>query len=458
MPNALATFALILWPLAAAFAFRALPMGRAIVFCVLVAYLFLPPPPAGFDFPLLPPLDKDTIPNLVLVAFVLIASRGRIAWWPTSRMARLLVVAFVLSPLTTVLTNPDPAFYGRVGLPGLRLREAFALCLQQALFITPFLLARHYLSREGDQRDILWALFIAGLAYSLPMLVEIRLSPQLNNWIYGYYQANFSQTIRFGGYRPVVFLYHGIWVAFFAMTAALAAVALARGETRGRRQIAFAALYLLAVLILSKSTGAIIYALALVPLIAFLSRRLQLAAAVVLAALALGYPALKRADLVPQDRMVAAAEILDAERANSLRFRFDQEDILLDRADERPLFGWGSWGRNHILDPVTGSIRTITDGRWIIVIGTFGWFGFLAEFGLLTLPIFLLWWRALRTGEPPGPWIGPMTLMLAVNAVDLIPNATITPITWLLAGATLGYAERFVPRRHTVIAPLRPVL
>ena len=31
---------------------------------------------------------------------------------------------------------------------------------------------------------------------------------------------------------------------------------------------------------------------------------------------------------------------------------------------------------------------SITDGRWIITIGQFGLFGFVAEFGLLILPVF----------------------------------------------------------------------
>jgi hypothetical protein len=34
-----------------------------------------------------------------------------------------------------------------------------------------------------------------------------------------------------------------------------------------------------------------------------------------------------------------------------------------------------------------------------------------------------------------------MSLLLAFNVVDLLPNATLTPLTWLLSGALLGYAE-----------------
>jgi hypothetical protein len=39
-----------------------------------------------------------------------------------------------------------------------------------------------------------------------------------------------------------------------------------------------------------------------------------------------------------------------------------------------------------------------------------------------------------------------LCLLLAINAVDLIPNATLTPLTWLIAGALTGYSERLRER------------
>ena len=454
MPNAIAFLALLSWPVVAGAIFAALPVGRALVASLLAAYLLLPPPPAVFDFPLLPPLSKESIPTIVAILYCLLRARAPIRWLPETTIGRVLVAVFVLSPFMTVLTNQDPVFYGEVSLPALRFREAVSICIQQALFVAPMLLARHFLAEEEDQRHILVALMVAGLAYSLPALVEVRLSPQLNAWIYGYYQHSFAQAIRFGGYRPLVFLYHGLWLAFLLLTTAFAALTLMRAERSRAMVYGGAGIYLLVVLFLCKSTGAILYAAALLPLVLILGRRWQLHAACAMAFLALAYPILKGADLVPVDTMLTLANDIDPDRAASLRFRFDNEDILLDRAYERPVFGWGSWGRNHLLDPVTGAIVTVTDGRWIIVIGVFGWLGFLAEFGLLTLPVFLMWWRGLRGDAAAlSPYAGAIALLLAVNVVDLIPNATITPVTFLLAGALLGYAERYrapAPARRAV--------
>jgi hypothetical protein len=58
-----------------------------------------------------------------------------------------------------------------------------------------------------------------------------------------------------------------------------------------------------------------------------------------------------------------------------------------------------------------------------------------------------------------------VALILAVNVFDLIPNATITPLTWMFAGAVLGLAEQarsLAPRAAAPaaprLAPIRTVL
>ncbi|WP_255564095.1 hypothetical protein [Mameliella sp. CS4] len=103
----------------------------------------------------------------------------------------------------------------------------------------------------------------------------------------------------------------------------------------------------------------------------------------------------------------------------------------------------------------------MTDGLWIIAIGTYGWVGFLAQFGLLLWPLVLIW-RATPTQRPDtvSPFVGPLSLMLAINVADMIPNATLTPLTWLIAGALAGYAERLQEitpkaRQAASAAPLR---
>ncbi len=441
MPNLIAYAALAAWPIVALVLFRWLPTGRALIASILVAYLLLPPAPAGFSLPLLT-LDKDTLPVITAAVICLFLMREDRSILPRSPVVNLLLLAFVLGPVVTVMTNREPVFHGIVGLPGLGLSDMIGGIMQQILLLVPFLLARHFLTSATDLRDLLWALVIGGLVYSLPMLVEVRLSPQMNIWVYGYFQHLFEQMTRGDGYRPIVFLYHGLWVAFFVMTSVLAAVALLRAEAgRLRFGLFAAALYLFVVLLLCKSMASIFYAVAFAPVILLFAPRFQLHIALLLAVIALAYPMAKGSGQIPAERLLTAIETVSSERSNSLAVRFSNEDVLLARAEQKPLFGWGMWGRNHILDPVSGTIMTITDGRWIIVIGVFGWFGFLAEFGLLALPVLMLWRYRNQLGEG-ALYIAPAAVILGVNMLDLIPNATLTPLTWLFAGALLAQAER----------------
>ncbi|MCP4821482.1 MAG: hypothetical protein GY883_20045 [Shimia sp.] len=476
MPNALATLMLVIWPVVIWRLYLALPPGRALIWSLLGAYLLLPPPPAAIDFPLMPALDKTSLPNLAILIVALFVLRGenRPRLMPDNIIARWLLVVFVLSPIITVFTNPEPLIFSDTFIRGLYLQDAIAQPINRFILVIGFLMARQYLTTREDQRDLLIALVISGLAYSLPILMEVRLSPQINNWIYGYYQHLFSQTIRQGGYRPMVFLYHGIWLAYFVLTCLLASLALWRADrSTSRAKYMIAAFYLCAVLVLCKTLATLVYAGAAGALILLLSTRMQVKIAAVLALVTLSYPVLKSADLVPTEAILAQAEAISAERAHSLGFRFDNEDILVERAFLKPLFGWGIWGRNHTHDPETGLITSVSDGYWVIVIGVWGWVGYIAQFGLMSLPILLVW-RELRgvsrqereqferrasytlmdqshretdTNRGLSPYLGPLALMLGFNLIDLLPNATLTPTTWLIAGTLFGHAERLARRR-----------
>lgn len=441
MPNALAYLMLLAWPMIAVVLYQRLPIERALIWSILGAYLILPPL-ANFDFPLIPPFNKISIPNLVAFGICVLMLGRRIPFLPESGAGKVLMLLFLMSPVATVLTNSDPIWFNVGGLPGLRAHDSISAVIGQAIDILPFILARQLLATEKAQREIVLALMLAGLAYSLPMLVEIRLSPQINVWVYGFFQHDFIQMMRDGGFRPIVFLPHALWVAFFTLMALLSAVALWRAEPSKRAMHMLAAGYFGVLLVLCKSMASLAYALLLVPIVRFASFRAQLRLAAAMALVALFFPLLRGADLVPVKAMLTQAEAFSEDRAASLAFRFNNENRLLDRARERPAFGWGAWGRNRVYDPLTGKDLSVIDGRWIITIGTFGWFGYFAEFGLLAWPILLLARRARRlgAGEFP-PYAGTLALILAANMVDMLPNATLIPFTWLLAGAALGYAE-----------------
>jgi hypothetical protein len=169
--------------------------------------------------------------------------------------------------------------------------------------------------------------------------------------------------------------------------------------------------------------------------------------ATVFALIAITYPMLRNVGAIPTDAIVAKVAEVNPYRAQSLGYRFDNEEQLLDRAAQKPAFGWSGWGRSLVRDAENGEILTIPDGRWIIVFGSFGWLGYIAEFGLLSLPLLLLGFYTLGNRKAElSPYIGPVALILGITLMDMLLNATLTPFTWLTAGAVLGYVERTNPR------------
>lgn len=431
--------ALLAWPMVAVVLFRTMPRAEALIWTILGGYLLLPVA-THLDAPLLPPLDKSTGPALAALAILALYAPGDgpRGWLPESPVARVLVVAFLAVPLITAGLNAAPVLMGGRQLQGMTWYDGASLSLEHLMAVVPLLLGRRYLASAEAHRAMLVAFALGGLAYALPILIEIRLSPQLHAWIYGFFPHAFDQQIRSGGFRPVVFLGHGILVAGFVAAALVAALALWRGTEGSRRQAWIALAGGLAVLlVLCKTLGALVLGLAGGVLVALGGHGMVRLAALCMAITVLAYPALRASGTMPVSSIVAMVEQIRPERAQSLQFRLDNEDILLDRAALRPAFGWGGWDRNRVFD-AWGNDITTTDGRWIITLGRFGWTGYLAEFGLLTLGLILL---AGPLGRSMPFASGALAVVLAINLVDLVPNASLTPLSWLIAGALLGAAE-----------------
>lgn len=445
-PNLFAYFVLLIWPVVALYLYSRLSISRATLWTILGGYLLLPVG-TQIKFQMVPAFDKDSIPNLAALVGCALYARRLPKFFRGFGLAEVLILSFLIGPFITSMLNTDPIQIGDTLLPGVGAYDAGSATIAEFIFILPFFLGRQFLRSTDCNAEVLRALVIAGLAYSLPMLFEVRMSPQLNTWIYGYFPnlSTFGEEFRDGGFRPVVFLGTGLFVAFFAMTTTVAAAALWRTRTRIIGQLApggIVTAYLSFILLLCKSLGASVYGAVLVPLVRWASHRWQLRVACVFAIIALAYPMLRIADLVPTTSILEATSAVDEDRALSLKTRFEQEHQLLDHALQRPWFGWGRYGRNRVYNGWRGHDNSITDGYWIITLGQFGLVGFAATFGLLGLGVFraataLKYAQTIREKE----YLATLALIVAINMVELLPNSSISPWTWLLAGALLGRAE-----------------
>ncbi len=432
MPNVIAYGALVVWPFITLAIFASMPVRKAVIWSILLGYLLLPVRTA-FDFPGVPALDKTSIANLSALAGAMIFSQQPVLRLPREWWLIGLMLVYVASPMGTVLSNPQPLIYGDVVLQGLRPYDAFSSAAYKAIDLIPFILGYNLLGRPRDRHEVLSALVIAALGYSLLMLIEVRLSPQLHNWLYGFFPHSFGQQMRGDGFRPVVFLGHGLLVAIFTSMAVVSAAYLAKLRIQLFGLSAwFWLAYLLVVLLMCRSLGALILALAALAIVLVIRGKHVAKICAVAALVVLSYPMLRGADLVPVQPLADRVASFSADRGGSFQVRIDNENALLERANARPWLGWGGYGRNRVYDESTGRDLSVTDGAWIIIVGSYGWVGYLATFGLLCLPTIAVGWKPRRRLDPSS---AALALVLMTNLLDLIPNSSLAPITWLLAGA-----------------------
>jgi hypothetical protein len=443
MPNIFAYLVLLSSPLAAVVLFRVLTLERALVWTIIGGHLLLPSE-TSIKFPMIPAIDRSLVPAVsALMLCLIMAPRIRAPQDAASRTGRqilfCLLALVVVTPVLTVLQNTQPIIDGRIFLPGLRLYDAWGLISVILVALIPLWLGVRYLNTQAGHRALLEAIAFGGLAYTIPALIEVRLSPQLHTWVYGFFPSDFVQHIRAGGFRPVVFLNHGLMVGiFFCMAIIATAVLYKEARREGRPAFGWLAgmLWLIMVLYLSKSLGAFVIAIPSALIVLLLGRRLQVALATGIAVVVMLYPMLRGAGWIPVNTAYELAQMVSEERAASLKFRLDNEDALLDKANLKPLAGWGSWGRNSIFDPESGRMTSITDGVWLIFIGVYGWLGYIGRFGLLTVPILLYAMRRKITG--PSMITPGLTVLLAAMLIDLLPNAGLVNYVWLAAGAIAG--------------------
>jgi hypothetical protein len=364
--------------------------------------------------------------------------------------------------VVTGLFNGDAITVGSVYLPGSGLYDSLSAARDQIIALIPFFIGYRYFSSEAHVKDFLYFLVAVVVGYSVLLLFEVRFSPQLHYWVYGYYPSQFAQTIRDGGFRPMAFMGHGLTAAFLVANAAIAAATIARLQTESKSSLNHtesksgfnhkpAFVYLNVVLLISKSLAATVYSMALGSTVLFLKAWTTIRIACLLASVALIYPALRMADLFPTTLAVDLASQISDARAESLAFRFANEDSLLERAKERSLYGWGRYGRNRVFDVDTGKDLTVTDGLWIITFGQYGWLGFIGQFGLLSLGIFRAAQAASRSTRDVKVLLAGLATTLAITMINLIPNAALLPWTWMIAGCAVGLSEAILTKGSSVL-------
>jgi hypothetical protein len=439
--NALSVLVFFVWVPFALWAAKRWPAAKAAAWLSLLPIMFLPER-VEFDLPVFPSLKKAELGVFWALVATFLFHRQRFRALRLGLIYKACFTVLLLGYCVTILTNTSPIVESAVYLRPHQPTDLISAVIWITLsYILPFVLGAAIFRTPRDLRVLFRVLVIATMIYGVLQLVEVRLSPKLNLWTYGFFQHSFAQMRRAGGFRPIVYMSHGLVVAMFTLVGIVAAAMLHKSKTKTWKLSSGVTLgFLSIVTILNKGVAAMVYAFVAVPLVLFASPKTQMRVAVVIAVLVLSYPVLRSLDLVPVDTLYeTATEQFAEERAESLMTRFVNEKMLLERALERPLFGWGTYGRPFIYSPKSGKKITIADGDWIITLGTSGYVGFLSKYLLLLLPIFFAA-RQMKNipRESDRRYLAALSLIMAFSTLDLIPNSTSHYLPFVLSGALLG--------------------
>ena len=432
--------------------------ARGPVRATLTVYLFallFGPEGAYLKFPLMCPIDKGALAGILLVVVALTKWKRRVKQSGIYQRTDVFVFLGLFTAVATAMTNTDPLSYGswiRTDLPGMTIKDGLSNGLYQLFGVgVPFLLGRWLFRRREDLNDLIHFVVLAGLLQVPFILLELRLSPFVHEFVYGYAaHMDWLQVLRWGGYRPMGFMAHGLALGLFMCVAVLGAAMLKRGKEKagGKYNYTYTFYGLFVILVLCKSTAAIIYGMIAAPLLLRAKPKTLVRVSVGLALFVAIYPVMRATGVFPVDTAMDLANALSPERAESLLFRFENEELLIEKTSERPWFGWGTYGRSSIWDAELGKEASVADGFWIVIMSGSGASGLLGVFGLLLTPIFTLRRRLALFPDATARYkIAGLCFILAVCCTDLIPNGLFSNYPYLIAGALTGFQHELKRRK-----------
>jgi len=419
--------------------FVALSPRRAVLAAFIGSWLFLPV--VGYQVPFFPDITKTMVTSLTVLLGCAIFDSGRLLSF-RPRWFDIPMAIWCLTPFASSLAN------------GLGPHDGASAVVERIIaWGVPYFIGRVYFTDLAALRDLAIAIAIGGVLYLPLVLLEARVSPQLHRWIYGYHQHSFAQTKRFGGYRPTVFMQHGLMVALWMTGAALCALALERAKS-ARNVLSVPLVFLWPALIVAtvicKSVNAWFGLAAGAGAIG--SNRLLKTSLPVLALVAAAplYMGLRVGGAWSGEGAVQLVALaINDEKAQSLQTRFDNEDMLIAKAMQRPAFGWGRWGRYRVTDE-HGRDISVTDGLWIIALGQTGVVGLASLTAVILLPV-LLFRRRFHPRLWPSRAVAPaavLGLLLTLYMIDSLLNAMVNPIYCMMAGGLIALRPARRGQRH----------
>ncbi|MFM9265544.1 O-antigen ligase domain-containing protein [Tychonema sp. BBK16] len=425
--TAIIPFVMYGWIPIVLYLFVRFPPQRAVIVSMIVAWQFLPQ--VALSIPGLPPYTKMSAACYGVLLGTLIYDTTRFASFKPGWIDVPILIC-CLCPIASQITNG-----GSPLSPTLNQIVTWGL---------PYLLGRLYINNLDGIRQLAIGIFAGALAYIPFTLIEGIRGPIMHQTVYGVNAFNdWSQARRMGGWRPVVFMQHGLMVGLWMMTAALIGFWLwqtgAVKKFQGR-SMKMLVIVLIIAFFLCRSTGAYsLFAMSLIVLFCAKQFKTSLPLLFIIGYIIFYLYLAASGQFSSAEVISFISQVFGEERAGSLGFRFQNEEILGEKARIQFLFGWGDSGGNRVYNDYGDDI-TVTDSLWIIAFGVNGVVGLISLFASLLLPVLVLCFKyPARTWS--NPKVAPAAVLgitLTMYAFDCVLNAMTNPIFMLIAGAISG--------------------
>jgi hypothetical protein len=445
----LALIALLGWVPAVILLFTMLPPRKAVIASFLGGWMFLPLLTVQLSG--LPDLSKVSVTSgAVLLAVIAFDGQRILGFRP--RWFDLPLLVWLIVPFISSVVNGRGPYDGA--------SRMLAAILHWGI---PYFVGRLYFTDLHAIRDLAMGFFVAGLIYMPLVIWEVRMSPQLHRQIYGFAASGMLRGSSLGipGYRPNVFIGHGLAVSMFLLMCTLCGFWLWR--TKAVRALWgfptglwFVGLY--GTTILCKVFGTILLLhIGIVALGATKWLRTSIIVAMIILA-PVGYMLARVTGMFTGETLTDFAAAIEPTRAESLQFRLDAELNIIRNAMEKPWFGYGSdplW-RARLSDDPRAKQNVVTDGMWIIALGQGGLIALAALTLMLLLPPLLVWQRM-----PVNFWEHPafapilaLAVLLICFMIESLFNADANMLTLLVAGAVSSMVPTLRPSGSgTVMQP-----
>jgi tetratricopeptide (TPR) repeat protein len=409
--------------------FTILPARRAVLVGSIAGWLLLPP--FGIDLPGLPNYDKAAA---VSVGILL----GTLFFQP----ARLVQFRFRWFDLPMILWCACP-FISSV-LNGLGAYDGISMVIRQVMgWFFPYLVGRLYLTDVEGLRELAMGMIVSGLCLMPFCFLEMKMSPIMSKLVYGFGGLGYGEGTRYGIFRPRIFFGSGLELGLWMNTVSLVTWWLWRtGQLKslwGIRGGMICAVVLFTT-IACRATGATALLLAAMAAL-WISHRTGRKWAMWALLLAAPFYCFVRVNNLWSGASAVdlVRTITNEDRAHSLEYRLVNEDLLIAKALQQPIFGWGGWGRSFVYDEWDHQL-SVVDGMWMAALGGFGMVGLITLTTALLLPaaLFLGRFSVKQWDQPSLAPAAAIAVVVDLCLLDGLFNGMLNVIYIIAAGGLVN--------------------